>query len=362
MQEIYQSSYACLDNEAIRLEKIDSDNRSPFFRDVDKIVFSLPYSRYIDKTQVFSIIKNDHVTKRIHHVQMVSRVARYIGRRLGLNEDLIEAASLGHDLGHVPFGHEGERIVNEISLKYLNRYFNHNVHSVRTVMNVANYGYGLNVTVQVLDAILCHNGELECKEYAPQKKSINDFLHEYEETYVVKDKNKELVPMTLEGCVVRVSDIIAYLGRDIEDAIRLGVITYSDLPENIREFIGTSNANIIDYLVNDLISNSLNHNYLEFSEEAFSILQELKKYNYEHIYHAIHTKEELDYFRKVLWTVYEASLDDLKNNRGRIWNKYLTNFSLNYKKNNSYEQIALDYVAGMTDDFLISQYESIVKK
>ena len=362
MQEIYQSKYACKDEDAIRLENIDIDGRSPFFRDVDKIVFSLPYSRYIDKTQVFSKIKNDHITKRIHHVQMVSRVARYIGRRLGLNEDLIEAISLGHDLGHVPFGHEGEYILNEISLKYLNRFFNHNVHSVRTLMNVANYGWGLNITVQVLDGILCHNGELEYKEYYPKTKSVEDFLAEYEETYIKKDKNKELKPMTLEGCVVRISDIIAYLGRDIEDAIRLGVITCNDLPHNLKEYVGIKNANIIDYLVNDLISNSIGKNYLQLSKMAFSILKSLKQFNYEHIYKAIHTNEELNYFRKVLWSVYESCLENLKNNTGRITNKYLKNLNLNYQKNNSYEQIALDYVAGMTDDFLISQYESIVDK
>ena len=173
------SPYACRDNEAYRFSEIlDNDIRAPFYRDTDRIVYSLSYTRYMDKTQVFSLNDNDNITKRMTHVQMVSRIARNIGRALKLNEDLIEAAALGHDLGHVPFGHAGERILNEISLEVGEGYFNHNIQSVRTLMVLENNGVGSNITLQVLDAIMCHNGELELQEYRPKKKTKEDFLNE----------------------------------------------------------------------------------------------------------------------------------------------------------------------------------------
>ena len=153
------SKYACKDTEAIRFKKEEEDvYRTPFFRDIDRIIYSLSYVRYADKTQVFSFNENDHITKRMIHVQLVSKIARTIGRNLGLNEDLIEAASLGHDLGHVPFGHVGERILNMISIEAGEGYFNHNIQSVHTLMHLEQNGMGRNITLQVLDAIMCHNG------------------------------------------------------------------------------------------------------------------------------------------------------------------------------------------------------------
>ena len=180
------SKYACQDCQAYRIRKIEDDFRTDFFRDVDKIIYSLSYIRYIDKTQVFSNINNDMISKRMTHVQMVSKIARTIGRALGLNEDLIEAASLGHDLGHVPFGHVGESILDKISVKYGEGHFSHNVQSVRTLMNIENKGLGNNLTVQVLDAIFCHNGEMLEGVYSPTKKDLNQFLKEYEESYTNK--------------------------------------------------------------------------------------------------------------------------------------------------------------------------------
>jgi len=153
--------YACFDSEAFRFYNvIDDDFRAPYYRDSDRIVYSLAYTRYMDKTQVFSFNENDNISKRMTHVQMVAKIARTIGRALRLNEDLIEAAALGHDLGHVPFGHAGERILDEISQEVGEGYFNHNIQSVRTLMVLENNGVGSNITLQVLDAVMCHNGEL----------------------------------------------------------------------------------------------------------------------------------------------------------------------------------------------------------
>lgn len=169
------SEFAAKDIDAIRLNYLEKDFRTEYYRDVDKILYSLSYIRYVDKTQVFTNIENDMISKRMSHVQMVSKIARTIGRALNLNEDLIEAASLGHDLGHVPFGHEGERILNEISLKYNEGFFAHNIQSVRTLMNIENSGLGNNITVQVLDAILCHNGEIIENTYIPISKTKEVF-------------------------------------------------------------------------------------------------------------------------------------------------------------------------------------------
>ena len=178
---------ACKDSDAIYLNvEEERDFRTPFFRDIDRILYSLSFQRYMDKTQVFSFKDNDHLTKRMIHVLYVSKIARTIGRELGLNEDLIEAGALGHDLGHTPFGHVGEAILNEISLKNGCGYFNHNVHSVRLLMNIENYGNGKNITLQTLDAILCHNGEIVEGIYKPCKKSKQEFLKEYESTYCWK--------------------------------------------------------------------------------------------------------------------------------------------------------------------------------
>ena len=165
------SEYACKDECAETINHEEEDMRTRFFRDSDRIIYSLSYTRYIDKTQVFTFTENDNVSKRITHVQFVSKIARTIGRALGLNEDLIEAAALGHDLGHPPFGHSGEKALNRISLENNEGIFAHNVQSVRTLMHIENKGLGNNISLQVLDAILCHNGEMLQSTYYPEKKS-----------------------------------------------------------------------------------------------------------------------------------------------------------------------------------------------
>src|SRR5574344_2838963 len=181
------SKFACKNSASIRLNKEENDIRPPFFRDTDRIIYSLSYTRYIDKTQVFTNIDNDNISKRMTHVQMVSRVARTIGRALKLNEDLIEAAALGHDLGHVPFGHAGEKILNEISLKNNEGFFNHNIQSVRDLLFVEHNGNGCNLTIQVIDAIMCHNGEIESLIYQPIKKTSEEVLNEYNTSYKVNN-------------------------------------------------------------------------------------------------------------------------------------------------------------------------------
>ena len=240
------SEYATKSIEAIRFYPIEEDLRPNYFRDIDRIIHSLSYNRYSDKTQVFSCTENDHISRRMIHVQLVSKIARTIGRALNLNEDLIEAIALGHDIGHTPLGHEGEYILDEISQRELGETFAHNIQSVRHYMYIENKGYGLNLSIQVLDGIMCHNGEILSNKYMPMKKDKEEFLKEYELSYKNYSLLKKYSPMTLEGCVVRISDIIGYIGRDIEDAIELGQIKREEIPEEITKVLGTTNKEIIN--------------------------------------------------------------------------------------------------------------------
>ena len=359
----YLSKYACRDNDAIYFFENNDDIRPPFFRDADRIIYTLAYARYMDKTQVFSFKENDHITKRMMHIQYVSKIARTIGRALALNEDLIEAASLGHDLGHTPFGHVGEAILNEISLSNNQGYFNHNVHSVRLLREIENYGNGVNITMQTLDAILCHNGEFVEGIYKPKVKNKEDFLNDYYNTYKDKETIKKLIPCTLEGCVVRISDLIAYLGRDIEDAIRLHLVTFDDIPETIKNVLGTSNKDIVNTIILDIIENSIDKNYIKLSDKVYKAICDLKDFNYKYIYNKAYSKKEKDKLKLMLNTLFMKYLNDINTNKekSRIVNSYLKNMSDEYKNNNTTERIVLDYLAGMTDDFTLKEYNNYTR-
>ncbi|MCX4254738.1 MAG: HD domain-containing protein [Bacilli bacterium] len=356
------SDFACSDDKAEYLKPYEEDIRPPFFRDIDRIIYSLAFIRYQDKTQVFSNAFHDHISKRMIHVQFVSKIARTIGRALGLNEDLIEAAALGHDLGHTPFGHNGETILNELSLEHNEGYFNHNVQSVRNLMIVENYGKGLNISVQVMDAILCHNGEIALGEYHPTKKAKEDFLAEYNSSY--KDKNvlAKLKPMTLEGCVVRISDLIAYLGRDIDDALRMKLITREDIPKEVIEILGKDTRSIVNTCVLDIINNSFGKNYIKISDKVYNAIGELMKFNYQNIYFKSATKEEKEELKKKFRVLFDNYILDIKSNNSKspFISSFLANMSAEYKANNSNERIIIDYISGMTDDYFKSEYERII--
>lgn len=355
---------ACKDSDAIYLSvEEERDFRTPFFRDIDRILYSLSFQRYMDKTQVFSFKDNDHLTKRMVHVLYVSKIARTIGRELGLNEDLIEAGALGHDLGHTPFGHVGEAILNEISVRAGCGYFNHNVHSVRLLMSIENHGMGKNITLQTMDAILCHNGELVMGKYEPRwNKTKEEFLSDYEKTYKDRRVSLELIPMTLEGCVVRISDLIAYLGRDIDDAIRMNLLKWSDVPKSITSVLGFSNREIVNTIINDVINNSKGKKYIKLSDDVYKAISDLKDFNYKNIYAKAYTVEEKTMLKTMLNTLYETYMSDLENNNqdSNIIKSYLNNMSLEYKKNSN-ERIVIDYIAGMTDDYTLKEYNKIIK-
>lgn len=355
------SPYATKSIDAIRIIPEQNDIRPPFFRDTDRIIHTSSYTRYADKTQVFSNIDNDNVSRRFIHVQLVSKIARTIGRALNLNEDLIEAIALSHDLGHVPFGHVGETILNEISVKNHQGNFMHNVQSVRNLMNIENNGLGLNITVQVLDGVLCHNGEFLQDSYCPKNKSVEEFLDDYNKCYVDPNYYKKLIPMTLEGCVVRISDIIAYIGRDIEDAIKLNVISHEDLPKNITSVLGDNNKDIINNIVLDLINNSIDKNYLKMSPNIYECLVNLKKFNYENIYKKANSEKQINEYKLMFESVFNNCLEQInnKNKKALIYVNFINNMSSDYLTNNTKERIVIDYIAGMTDDYFIKEYNAI---
>lgn len=361
------SKYACKSSRGLRRfpekEPIpDKKNiRQTFFHDTDRILHSLAYTRYIDKTQAFFLFDNDHITHRVLHVQLVSKIARTIGRLLKLNEDLIEAISLGHDIGHVPYGHDGERYLNEICKKYNLGYFCHNAQSVRALMELEGDGKGLNLTLQVLDGILCHNGEMLSQVYEPEKnKDWNRFLDEYQKCWEVEKYDKRLKPMTLEGCVMRISDVIAYIGRDIEDAITVNLIKREDIPEDIVFVLGKTNSEIINNLIIDVINNSYGKDCIVFSEDVFKTLENLKKFNYDHIYFNPKKTTQDFKIRNMFLTMFDKYIHDLKNGNSNssIYRDYLNNMNQSYQQNNKNEKLALDFIAGMTDAYFNNEYKN----
>ena len=333
--------------------------RPPFVRDIDKIMHCPYYNRYADKTQVFSFYKNDDITRRALHVQLVSRIARTIGTALNLNLDLIEAISLGHDIGHTPFGHAGENFIDELFFKNTGKRFSHNIHSVRVLDKIFPY----NITLETLSGIASHDGELELKEYYPQKlTSFEEFDEKIESCYTDKANVKKLVPSTLEGCVMRISDIIAYLGKDRQDAERADIILNDTFEESA---IGTFNAEIINNLMVNIIENSYGKPYIKMDEAHFEALKKAKKDNYERIYKRDEVADTLnDTVKPMMELTYYQLLDDLKKNSSSspIFTHHIDFINQShYKREIPYEkteanQIVVDFIASMTDDYFIDLF------
>lgn len=352
----------------------DKENlwRPAFVRDTEKILHLPVYNRYADKTQVFSFYKNDDITRRALHVQLVSRIARSIGSVLGLNTDLIEAIALGHDIGHTPFGHAGESFLSEIMKKEIGVFFNHNIHSAR-VLDVI---FKRNLSLQTLDGIICHNGEFELKEYKPVSapKSTEEGFARFDSQIsncdtMGNEAIKKLVPITLEACVVRICDMIAYLGKDRQDALTAKII------ESHQDFtpseIGTNNAEIINNLTVDIINNSYGKNYLLLSSESFEALKQAKKENYQKIYKTEKVQDDVDTLIKPMFSeLYYKLRDDLiKGNKNSVIFKHHIDFvnantfyysdSKNQERyeNSEPNRIVSDFIASMTDDYFIELHE-----
>lgn len=358
------SPYAAKSEDALRRDNPGypqvSDVRTEYMRDTDRILHSRCYTRYIDKTQVFFMFENDHITHRVLHVQLVSKIARTIGKALGLNLDLIEAIALGHDIGHTPFGHDGEAAIDRLCQENNLGHFHHNLQSVIMLDKVENKGIGLNLTLQTLDGILSHNGELLLNLLEPDtKKDWDQFNNEIK--HLMSSPTVDIRPMTLEGCVVRFSDIFAYIGRDIEDAITLDLISSSDLPTNCVKVLGINNKEIVSSCVSDTIEHSFGKPYIALSDKAFNAIMEVRRFNYDHIYVSKQLNKHINKNKLYLLfkTVFEYFLPfayefKKKGQCGdKVLNKYLQSFkSTAYIQENSTEVIIRDYISGMTDDYL----------
>ncbi len=351
------SPFAALSSKAVRRfsdSHQDSGYRQAFSIDADRILNSLAYTRYIDKTQVFSLIKNDHITHRVLHVQLVSRIARTIGRFLGFNEDLIEAAAMGHDIGHPPFGHDGEKFLSQICMEHGIGYFHHNSQSIQFLEKIERKGKGWNLSIQTLDAILCHNGEIHREKLIPAKKrGFKDF------DALVKNmkeiEHPDPVPMTMEGCIVRIADTISYVGRDMEDAIRLKIIKRNDIPKQSSLLLGATNGTIVFNLVTDLIKNSINRQYLCFSNEISEALQLLIEFNYTKIYLNTRIKKHLKPVKPIYHYLFNKFLKDLitEKKQSPVFNNFLDGIDAVYREEHSNAEIVRDFIAGMTDSFFL---------
>ena len=336
--------------------------RTAFIRDIDKIIHCPYYNRYADKTQVFSFYKNDDITRRGLHVQLVSRIARTIGKALGLNLDLIEAISLGHDIGHTPFGHAGEEFLDKLFFENTGLHFSHNIHSVRVLDKIFPY----NISLQTLNGIAAHDGEMELLEYRPLPlNSFEEFDKQIDACYVDKKNIRKLVPATLEGCVMRISDIIAYLGKDRQDAEKAHIAVNSNFENGA---IGSYNAEIINNLIVNIIENSYGKPYIKMDAVHFEALKKAKSDNYEQIYKSDKVSDELNHIvMPMMSELYCKLLDDLVKGdlSSPIFRHHIDYVNkAHYKRDIPYEetepnQIVVDYIASMTDDYFIDLYASL---
>ncbi len=352
--------YAVLSESAFRLREDateKTDHRLPFAIDADRILYSKAYARYIDKTQVFSLVPNDHITHRALHVQFLSKISRTIGTILGLNVDLIEAISLGHDIGHPPFGHDGEEMLSHLSEKYLGKKFYHNVHSLRVLEYLEKGGKGLNLTFYSLDGILCHNGEEDYIKTEPDKEIG---VKKLEETTLKIEKGiSNYSPSSLEGCLVKICDTISYVGRDLEDAITLKLIDRKDIPDRVTKSLGDTAGKIVFNLVIDVIENSLNKPYITMSKEVAKGLLELKNFNREKVYKNSKIKIEHDKIRKMMEFFFYETVKDIerKNKDAPVFRDFIAEMKAEYLEENSPYQVAVDYIASMTDRYFIDVFK-----
>ena len=348
-----------------RKKEIEEDPfRLEFARDDTRILHSMPFRRLKHKTQVFLSPDNDHICTRMEHVLHVSSIASIIGRCLKLNTDLIHAIAKAHDLGHPPFGHVGERKLNEILLKQNIDYgFKHEIHGLRVVDKLTNYGEGLNLTYEVRDGIISHCGEMFEQRVAPDR--------EKDLTIIENINDRSGYPATLEGALVRVVDRIAYLGRDLEDGIKAGLVKKGDIPKDVAKWLGTDNGKIIGSFVNDVIAESWETDSINLSDGVFDLMNQLKKFNYKYIY--LHPDVEKKGYKgkHVLGELYLRIEEVLeKSSRGRDQGYIDTVLSdipsmqvfMDFIKNSNYSdetpswRILVDYIAGMTDSFAQRSY------
>ena len=364
----WKNPHAFKDSDVIRREPNPHDEatitRSAFARDIEKIINTPAYNRYADKTQVFSFVENDDICRRGLHVQLVSRIARGISDLLGLNTQLVEAIALGHDLGHTPFGHAGERYLSQCYEAHTGRSFRHNVHSVRVMDRL----YRRNISLQTLDGALCHNGEFAQQVLSLGTMSSFDDLDEAVELCMADASQiKHLRPSTLEGCVVRVSDMIAYIGKDRLDALDVGVIDSLDVFES--SVIGKDNSSIIHNMTIDIVNNSYGKDHIAMSLEAFEDIVTAKRQNYQLIYYKEGTVSEFEnVVEEMFQEMYEELLNELLagDEDSPVFIHHVANLCQNSRSITPEKylceepnQVICDYISSMTDSYFIALYHHL---
>ncbi len=293
------------------------DIRTCFQRDRDRIIHSKAFRRLMHKTQAFIFPDGDHYRTRLTHTLEVSQIARTLAVALNLNEDLTEAIALGHDLGHTPFGHLGEKDLDDV----LEKGFHHNEQSVRVVEVIEKEGRGLNLTYEVIDGILNHRGSGS--------------------------------PNTLEGKVVQISDKIAYINHDIDDALRAGILEISDLPKESISVLGENTKKRINFLIRNIIKNSMGRNDIIMDKKIKELLYRLRKFMFDYVYHGEELKKENDMVSGILKKLYYYYIKN--------FNKIPNEFTSHYGNDIEKETIVCDYIAGMTDRFAMKTYKEVVK-
>ena len=356
-EETWLSPYATRSIQASRRhfeESVARGHRQEFAVDADRILHSRAYTRYIDKTQVFYLVDHEHISHRVLHVQLLSKIARTIGKFLRLNEDLLEAIALGHDIGHPPFGHDGERILSVLCQAHGIGPFLHSIQGVRFLDRLEKTGRGLNLSLQVLDGILCHDGETHLERLSPQRDKT--FAHLEEEIRSkTADPELSLKPMTLEGCVVRLADTISYIGRDLEDAITLSLVRREELPPEVAGRLGRTNGAIVYSLVTDLLRHSFDKNYVGYSPEVGALLKQLKEFNYQRIYDNPRIKDQTSKIEALCQRLFHRFLEDLAQDRrdSPIYQDFLATLDPPYRESHQPAEIVRDFLASMTDAYFL---------
>lgn len=367
--------------------KRKNDLRSDFERDYTRIIHCNAYRRLKHKTQVFFSPENDHICTRIEHVMHVESISYTIAKYLGLNTELTKAIATAHDIGHSPFGHEGERILSEISRKEIGESFWHErngleyVDKIELLEDINKNKQNLNLTYAVRDGIISHCGEIDENKLKPREEYID--LKEY-------TMPNQFAPYTWEGCVVKVADKISYLGRDIEDAITIGILdeNLEELSQILKSKQVINNTIIINHLVQDLCTNSSPESGLCFSEETFNLVKEIKAFNYKNIYLSERIKPGRRYFNLVINEIFNTlkSAYDGKNTIAKFeklkkvyptvfegFEQWLSNY-WNLQRNNTFQndiiinvenekdfsKAIIYYISGMTDNFAINEYNKII--
>lgn len=346
-------SNASFSKNHLRFNGSENDQRLPYKRDVDRIVHSKSFARYSEKTQVVYMIENDHITKRGLHVQFVNNYARGIGQILRYNLDLVEAIALGHDVGHPPFGHEGEEYLSRLSEEYGNGKYAHPYQSCRLFSVIE----PLNLGLAVYDGFLCHDGGMNGSVIKPNFGKTWE-VHREELQLKKADPDKNILPGTLEGCLVKLCDTVSYLGKDFEDAIMLKLIHREELPETC---LGNTNREMLSHVSRDIIKSSYGKDYIAVSDETYEALIQIRKFNFERIYRRPEIKVESVRVQRAYHILFETLVSDFseRNKESFLWREFLHNKPMAYIEETSPVQMVVDFISGMTDRYFVRTLEKL---